>query len=83
MDQRQTLGRFTRTTSMSQQSFDQFRELVLQDPALQTQLMAADDLTDLVPLILKLGRERGYEVASQDVEAAWQAARRAWIERWI
>ncbi len=68
---------------MSQQSFDHFRELVLQDPALQTQLQAANNLSELTPLVLKLGRERGCEITAGDIEAAWQAARRAWIERWI
>ncbi len=68
---------------MSQQSFDHFRELVLQDPALQTQLQAANNLSELTPLVLKLGRERGCEITVEDIEAAWQAARRAWIERWI
>jgi hypothetical protein len=68
---------------MSQQAFEQFRELVLDDDALQAELRPARNLSELVPLVLTLARERGMQIDAQDVEAAWQAAQRAWIVRWI
>ena len=68
---------------MSKQAFEQFRELVLDDDALQAQLRSIRDLSGFVPLVLKLARERSLPIDAQDVEAAWQAAQRAWIVRWI
>ena len=69
--------------SMSQQAFERFRELVLDDDALQAQLRPARNISELVPLVLMLARERGIPIDAEDVEIAWQAAQRAWIVRWI
>jgi hypothetical protein len=33
--------------------------------------------------VLRLGAERGFRFAAADVEHAMQAARRAWLERWL
>jgi hypothetical protein len=71
------------TASMSQQAFEQFRELVLDDDALQAQLRPGRNLSEFLPVALKLARERGIDIDADDVQTAWQAAQRAWIVRWI
>ena len=68
---------------MSATDFDHFREHVLKDPALQADLIAASDFAAFLPLILKAGQEQGFDFTAAEVEAAWRAAQRAWIERWL
>jgi len=68
---------------MSQLAFEQFRELVLREPELQRKLREPEDFRSFVPLLLQMARERGYELKVEEVESAWRAAQRAWIERWI
>ena len=68
---------------MSAASFEQFRQLVLADPALQQQLRATASLPAFLALTVQLGVERGYDVTVEDVQAALNASRRAWLERWV
>ncbi len=66
---------------MSQENFEQFRRRVLQDYALQKQLRETDNFDAFVQHVVRLGRENGYTFGVEDVTAAMQANRRAWIER--
>jgi len=68
---------------MSLESFEQFRTLVLQDQSLQERLRATTDRNTFLDLVVQMGEERGFQFTAQDVDAAMQASRRAWIERWI
>lgn len=68
---------------MSLESFEQFRNLVLQDVALQEQLRATTDHRSFVDLVVRVGGERGCHFTPEDVEAAMRASRQLWIERWI
>jgi hypothetical protein len=68
---------------MSQASFEQFREQVLSEASLQARLKEATELDGFVELVVQLGREKGYDVDASDVRVAWQAAQRAWLERWL
>ena len=68
---------------MSLESFEQFRTLVLQDQSLQERLRATADRNTFLALVVRMGEERGFQFTAQDVDAAMQASRRAWIERWI
>jgi predicted ribosomally synthesized peptide with nif11-like leader len=68
---------------MSSTDFEHFRERVLKDPSLQTELSAATDFAAFLPLVLKAGQRHGYDFTVADLEAAWRAAQRAWIERWL
>ncbi|MCX6982623.1 MAG: Nif11-like leader peptide family natural product precursor [Verrucomicrobia bacterium] len=63
--------------------FAEFRQMVLADPALQGQLAGLAGHAAFVTRTVELGRDRGFAFHPADVEAALQAARRAWIERWI
>ena len=68
---------------MSEESFEQFREFVFADVALQEQLRAAKDEESFIALTVRLGAERGYSFTTEDVTAALREARRTWIERWL
>jgi hypothetical protein len=68
---------------MSAASFEHFRQLVLADPDLLEQLRAAPNLPAFLALTVQLGVERGYDVTIEDVQAALNASRRAWLERWV
>jgi predicted ribosomally synthesized peptide with nif11-like leader len=68
---------------MSQENFEQFRQLVLQDTGLQEQLRAISDRDQFVSLTQRLGEERGYSFTIEDVLEALRVNHRAWIERWL
>jgi Nif11 domain len=68
---------------MSEEGFEQFHRLVLEDVGLQERLRESDDLESFLELILQLGEERGCRFTAADVEAALRKSRRAWLERWI
>ncbi|MGB7924193.1 MAG: Nif11-like leader peptide family natural product precursor [Pyrinomonadaceae bacterium] len=68
---------------MSRESFEQFRQLVLQDTVLQERLRETVDRETFVHLVVRLGEERGYAFTALDVEAAMRASQQAWLLRWI
>ena len=68
---------------MAQTDLASFHQLVLQDTALQEALRKTVERERFVALMLQLGQERGYNFTAEEVEAALQAARRSWMERWI
>lgn len=68
---------------MTQVGFEQVRSLVLAQPALQERLRDLEDRAEFTRLLLEIARAHGHELAEEDVAAAMQASRRAWIERWI
>jgi hypothetical protein len=65
---------------MSMESFDQFRQIVLDDMALQERLQATTDRHEFVDLVVLLGEERGCHFTAADVEAAMSANRKAWLQ---
>jgi hypothetical protein len=68
---------------MSQESFEQFRQLVLREPSLQVKLRETMDLGNFVDLVLQAGKDQGFDFTKAEVQEALQASRRAWLERWI
>ena len=68
---------------MSEESFEQFRQLVLRDLVLQERLREFDDREAFPALVVRAGEELGYAFTAEDVEAAIRANGRAWVERWI
>jgi hypothetical protein len=68
---------------MPREDFEHFRQRVLEDPALQQALSATPDLPTFLALARKLGAEHGCHFTDEDVRAEMNAARRAWLERWI
>ncbi|MFP2927568.1 Nif11-like leader peptide family natural product precursor [Pyxidicoccus sp. 3LG] len=68
---------------MPREDFERFRQLVLEDEALQTALGATVDTPTFIALAQKLGAERGCHFTAEDVQEAMREARRAARERWI
>ncbi|SDR22873.1 hypothetical protein SAMN05444161_2226 [Rhizobiales bacterium GAS191] len=61
----------------------QFRTIVLTDPALQQELRRAADRPGFTALVIERARERGCVLDAPGVETTLQAAARAWSLRWI
>jgi hypothetical protein len=61
--------------------FAQFQALVTADSELFNELRHTPDPEAFAALAVKLGAERGFAFAAEDVRGALQCARRAWIER--
>ena len=68
---------------MSLENLEAFREEVWRDPALQAPLRDTTDSSEFATLLVRLGRERGYEFSEGDVTEALRGARRTWQERWL
>ena len=68
---------------MSRESFEQFRQGVLQDMSLQERLRETPDRDSFLTLLLQLGEERGYDFTVEDVEAAMLESQMAWRLRWV
>jgi hypothetical protein len=67
----------------TESGYPPFHKEVLGDTALQEELASITDTKALIARTVELGRDRGFHFQTGDVEAALQAARRAWTERWI
>jgi hypothetical protein len=65
---------------MSTESFEQFRQIVLQDLALQERLRATTDPASFVDLVVQVGEEQGCHFTPVEVEAALSANRKAWLQ---
>jgi hypothetical protein len=61
-------------------AFENFQELVFEDPSLHASLLAASDPSAFAAQCVAVGRERGLSFAESDVEAAIRSARGAWSE---
>ncbi|MBZ4420919.1 Nif11-like leader peptide family natural product precursor [Myxococcus sp. RHSTA-1-4] len=68
---------------MPHEDFVRFRQLVLEDTALQESLMETADTQTFIALARRLGAERGCHFSAEDVQEAMRAARRTWRERWV
>lgn len=68
---------------VSQESFEEFRRLVLEDTALQRRLLEEVERESFVRLVVREGAERGFRFTAGEVEAAMREGRRAWLERWV
>lgn len=60
-------------------SFEQFREKVLDDPALQRELREAPDRQSLIPLLIERGMQHGFAFRATEVAASMDAARDDWM----
>ena len=67
---------------MSAEAFEQLRELVLADEELVARL-APLDRVELTETLVGLAIDQGLAVREADVDDAFAAARREWLERWI
>lgn len=65
------------------QSFLAFRQRVFAIPQWAELLASSPDAPALVDRALRLGQDHGYFFEASDVESAFKAGRRAWVEQWI
>lgn len=63
------------------EKFEQFRQIVLEDVALQERLRATTDHASFVDLVVRAGEEQGCHFTPADVEAAMSANRKAWLQQ--
>ncbi|HEX3718933.1 MAG TPA: hypothetical protein VH595_13270 [Verrucomicrobiae bacterium] len=68
---------------LAPENLERFRRLVLADPQLLEKLRKNSDLNTFITLTVRLGAERGCIFTADQVRAALQESRRAWLERWI
>jgi hypothetical protein len=68
---------------MPLQDFLRLRLEVLRDPALQEELRSAPDETTLFEQVLALGRSRGYDFSTRDLQTIVNTNQHNWICRGI
>jgi hypothetical protein len=62
---------------------DRLRELVLDDPRLQAELLAIPDPTAFAARLVELGQDAGLPLTAEDVAEEIRAARAQWFQRWV
>ncbi len=62
---------------------DRLRALVVADRSLLDRMLSTDGRAEFTAAVCALAVEHGLVVAPGDVEQALNAARRAWLERWV
>ena len=67
----------------SLERFARFREIVLDDPALERRLQSISDWQSFVDRAVSAAAERDVELTEEDLVAARDQARRSWLERWV
>lgn len=68
---------------MALQDLERFRQIVLQQPALEEQLLQAPAGQAFTELALRLGAEHGCPFTAEELREALREARRTWLERWV
>lgn len=68
---------------MSRDDFEQFRQMVAENPVLQDRLLSVTDRVAFIDLVIELGRKRDLVLTATDVQSALDAGLRSWVERWI
>jgi hypothetical protein len=64
-------------------NFDEIRRIVMDDSDLMSALTSVETEAELFARVIDLGRERGIELALDDLAEMVRANRRAWLERWL
>jgi hypothetical protein len=63
--------------------FERFRSLVLADPTLEARLRSLADWPSFIQAAVVVAAEHEIPLVAEDLLTARDAARRAWLERWI
>jgi hypothetical protein len=84
LDNAENQPRFaTQPSQKSEEDFDAFRNVVLEDLSLQKRLRETPDVQAFLSLVLELGEKMGYSFSEGDVRAALSSSRLAWNHRWM
>lgn len=62
--------------------FERFRQVVLEDRALQARLRQVPEWDELLARLIELG-EGGVRVGGEEIRRALGESRRAWLQRWV
>jgi N-acetylglutamate synthase-like GNAT family acetyltransferase len=65
------------------EKFQEFRERVLNEPAILGRLRTTASGPEFVQACVAEAHEMGIELAPGEIESALTLARREWIERWV
>ena len=65
------------------QTFEKFRDEVLNDPDMQRELVGIDRADQFVERAVALAAERGLTLSREELREAMRRARKSWGERWI
>lgn len=68
---------------MTQEDFENFRQIVLRDLSLQARLRSVTERSLCIQKIIEAGAENGFEITREDIEEALYQSRREWREKWI
>ncbi|MDB5357097.1 MAG: hypothetical protein JWN24_3550 [Phycisphaerales bacterium] len=67
---------------MPRQEFERFRQIVLEDPGLQSRLLRSPaDNESFISVLIEAGSEHGCAFGRDEVLAALRAAQLAWLQR--
>ena len=61
-------------------SFENFRDIVLADEAMQKDLRGLPDRKEFIARVVELSREHGFELSSDDIENEMRLGSRVWTE---
>jgi hypothetical protein len=67
----------------SQTDLEQLRSRVWQEPELQARLWETRDRSAFIQLVVCLAEEHDLAVTTEEIEAALEASKRSWLQRWI
>ena len=68
---------------MSLPAFQQFAQLVVDDPSVLERLQRAETLTDLMAIVISEAGARGLDITEDDLNTVAAINHRAWLERWV
>jgi hypothetical protein len=63
--------------------FDEIRRIVMDDSRLTETFTSTGSQEELFGLVIALGRERGLDVTTAQLEETVRLNRRSWLERWL
>jgi hypothetical protein len=67
-------------SQMSKTPFEEFRDLVLVDEAMQEELRRFSDRKEFVARVLELSHEHEFEFTTDDIESEMRVGGRVWTE---
>ena len=68
---------------MPENTFEEFRQIVLADERIQEELRGVRDRSDFIEQLIAVAARHGYEFATADIDDALRTARRTWTDRGI
>lgn len=64
-------------------TFEDLRAIVVDNPRLRRRLLSVPDRPSFIHEVVAIAHEHGYELSTDEVDAAFRAARRQSLDRWV